>query len=524
MRSISTDSIDFYPSLIRDYIHNQLIEKDWVDFTYDKNEILKRAATRAFNYREPLTHALRRQYEEIKITPAIEARIKLLEDPKTMTVCTGHQLSLFGGPAFFFSKIIECIQLSRELSRLDPEHLYLPIFWMASEDHDFDEIAEFQLFNHKLKWQIESKGPVGRLSVKSLEELVNQCCEIIGNSEKADPIKTAIRKAYDPSFNLAQATRILVNELLGDEGLLIIDGDDPALKSLFAPIAERELKNQIVEKSLTARIDAFENANYKAQAKPRAINLFYLEDHYRARIIATQDGFATADEKHSWTERELISIVHDSPTSISPTVFLRPVYQEIILPNVAYVGGAGEIAYWLELPPLFAALEVPFPIPIVRNSFIYWDEKSDEKLQKLGIELAELFEDLPLLEGKFVEQNAKNEISLSDYSSRITSIFSEIEELGVVIDPNLSKSVAGELKKTLSSIENLEKRFKNGEKRNFETQLQQLSSLKSKLFPNGAFQERAVSFFEFHLKSDENLFEKVATHCTPMDNSIKLLL
>ena len=524
MNSISTDSIAFYSKLISDYQNGRLKELNWVDFKYELPSIVEKAKKRTFSHRTALTKALSEQYQDLGLLAEVEKRIDQLSLANTFTVCTGHQLSLFGGPAFFFSKILECIKLADTLSIFDPDRNYVPVFWLASEDHDFAEIATVQLFNNTLTWEQESAGPVGRLKTENLTPLVEQFCEILGTGEKAKEIAAVIKKAYQSNYNLAQATRILVHQLLGKKGLLIIDGDDPTLKKLFTPVAKQELTLQVVEKSLSSRIADFESEGYKIQASPRPINLFYLTEQYRGRIIRTEGEYSTADGTMVWSSEEILRLIEEEPEMISPNVFLRPVYQELILPNVAYIGGAGEIAYWLELPPLFETLNLSYPIPVVRNSFVYWDKKSIEKLNKLGLSITQLFEELPLLEAQFVEDNAKNVIELKEQKKQIKQVFDEIKAIGSKIDPNIHKSVAGELSKTNSSIENLEKRFRNAEKRNLEQQIKQISALKSKVFPNGIFQERHASFFEFYLKSDKDLFQILLERINSFESHLKVVL
>lgn len=518
MSEIDHNSINFYPALIRDYLNGLLKTKGVISWEYSVDQIHTKANQRKFLHRELLVSSLKKQYEETDLSPSCAMNLELLKQENTFTVCTGHQLCLFGGPAYFFSKIIDVLQLCAALNK-DSRKNYVPVFWMASEDHDFEEISKVNLFKKELIWNQSDKGAVGDLNTQSMESVIEAFKNILG--EKAQNIAMVFEQAYQSGKSLGEATRYFVNHFFGDQGLLILDGNDIELKKLLIPIVEQEIKTQITQKSVSEKTK--ELGAYKAQVTPRSVNLFYLSPQYRERLIVDQQQVRTIDHKHLWEINDFLTHVTKHPENISPNVLLRPVYQELCLPNVAYVGGAGEISYWLQLPSLFDELAVPFPVPIVRNSCLYLPTKQIDTIAKMGFTIADFFQPEDLILKDYLEKFSDDKFELRKEKAAIVELFQQIEKKSQEIDQNLTKPVAGELKRSISALENLEKRFRNAEKNNKTQEINKISALKAVLFPLGVLQERKTSFFEFVIKSKIDIFEAVATANTPLNNTVKVI-
>jgi bacillithiol biosynthesis cysteine-adding enzyme BshC len=520
--NINFSDIKFYPTLIKDYLTGELKKKRIIDWDYSIDSIIQKTAQRKFESREVLLSSLKSQNCDINLSEASIENLKNLKQDNCFTVCTGHQLCIYGGPAYFYSKILEVIKLSKQLNAQQNTYKYVPVFWMASEDHDFEEISEVNLFNNNLKWDYDTKGAVGKLSSDGLREIQNQFTAILGNSEKSVNLSKIFEQAYNSGKNLTQATRYFVNEFFGEYGLLIIDGDDPKLKQCLSPIIYKEIQNKITESSVNKGISRL--SEYKTQAKPRPINLFYLNTNYRERIIIKDNTVQTVDGKFNWEIDEFLKIATTNPEEISPNVLLRPVYQELCLPNVAYLGGAGEISYWLELPELFKALEVPFPIPTVRNSYVFLSQKQLDTITALNLKISDFFKDKDIIIKEYLENNSGETIKLSGEKEQLRQLFETIKEKSLKIDRNLSNVVQGELKRSFSAMENMEKRFRNSEKINKNQQTARITKIKSVFFPHGVFQERRNSFFDFIIKSENDLFEQVVNANVPFDNTLKVVV
>ena len=226
-----------------------------------------------------LYEALQNQNENFIISEATQNNVEVLKSEKTFTITTGHQLNLFTGPVYFLYKIASTINLCKQLKEKYSEYNFVPVYWMATEDHDFEEINHFHIKDKKIAWKRESFGPVGRLSTEGLNEVFKEFSQIIGVGETANYLKEVFQKSYLEHTNLADATRFLANELFSEEGLVIIDGDDKKLKTKFAPYIKDELIHQNSFKEVSKTIHQLKD--YSIQVNPREINLFYIEDNLR---------------------------------------------------------------------------------------------------------------------------------------------------------------------------------------------------------------------------------------------------
>ncbi|MBK7752429.1 MAG: bacillithiol biosynthesis cysteine-adding enzyme BshC [Flavobacteriales bacterium] len=282
--------------------------------------------------------AIRRQYDGLSIPPQVEEHLQRLAEPDTYTVTTGHQLCLFGGPLFVLFKILNTVRLARELST--PQRTVVPVFWMASEDHDLAEVDHVFLRGTLVHWPAGATGAVGRIPLSMIDEVVSRAIALLGDGSGAAEIAGILRSAYQDGKTLAQATRIFIDGLFGRFGVVVVDGDDPTLKRLFAPLMQEELLNEVVARSVHYAEQQMP-VEYAPQAHAREVNLFHLSPGRRARLVREGDGFRAMDGGPAFSTQELLDHLERSPEAFSPNVLLRPLYQESVLPNTAYVGGGG---------------------------------------------------------------------------------------------------------------------------------------------------------------------------------------
>lgn len=492
----------YFSKLIVDYLD----QKPEIQSLYNRFPTLENFATqieeKAKNYslenRFILAEAAKNQNANFPISELTQANIELLKSEKTFTITTGHQLNLFTGPAYFIYKIASTINLCKQLKAKYSEYNFVPVYWMATEDHDFEEINHFNLKDKKITWKKDSFGPVGRLSTEGLDKIYKAFSDTIGVGSTAEYLKELFQKSYLEHSNLADATRFLANELFSTEGLVIIDGDDKNLKTLFEPYIKDELLHQNSFKEVSKAIEQLKD--YTVQVNPREINLFYIEDNLRERIVFENNTYKVNNTKIAFSETEILDVLQNSPEKFSPNVILRPLYQEVILPNLAYIGGAGEIAYWLELKSNFNTQDVTFPVLIVRNSFVAATEKQLEKIDKLQITWTELF----LPQEELIHQKTKEfsnfKIDFSEQKETLRKQFSELLKIAEQTDKSFLGAVKAQEAKQIKGLENLEKRLLNAEKRVHTDKLERISDIQNQLFMNGGLQERKSNFSEFYSK------------------------
>ena len=458
---------------------------------------------------------LNHQYKGFEISSSTSENISSLNNSNTFTITTGHQLNLFTGPLYFLYKIISVINLCKELKTNYPEYNFVPIYWMATEDHDFEEINHFQLHEKKIRWNKESFGPVGRLSTDGLEEVFHAFEQEIGIGDNAEYLKLLFRNGYLEHNNLAEATRYIANELFKKEGLVILDGDAIELKKLFIPFAKKELLNQTSFSKVNETNEVLKN--YNIQVNPREINLFYIEDNLRERIVFDKNKFQVLNTSISFSEEELVNELENHPEKFSPNVILRPLYQEVILPNLCYIGGGGEIAYWLELKSNFEAFNIPFPILLVRNSVVIATEKQLSKAEKLNLTWNDLFSKQNDLVTKITNELSTIDIDFSSQKSFLKQQFEDLYKIAEATDKSFVGAVKAQEIKQIKGLENLEKRLLKAEKRIHHEQLERIKQLQNELFPNQSLQERKLNFSEFYLEAGDALIQNLLQNLKPLE-------
>ncbi|MCU0448482.1 MAG: bacillithiol biosynthesis cysteine-adding enzyme BshC [Bernardetiaceae bacterium] len=453
-----------------------------------------------------LQQALQRQYAHLANPPA--ANLDKLLQTNTFTLTTGHQLNIFTGPLYFHYKIMTVINAARCLGQAYPDYHFVPVYWMASEDHDADEISEFTLFGQPYRWQPQQTGAVGRFSPHSLAQVMAQTPEMDG----------LFQRAYTQCATLAQATRLIVNELYGHHGLVVVDGDDADLKRLFAPTLRDELLHQPSYPAMQRATAGLQTLGYPAQVNPREINLFYLREHTRERIVADPDNQAYQVLNSPWkfTQAELLAELAAHPERFSPNVVLRPVYQETILPNLSYTGGPGEFAYWLQLKPVFAHFNLPYPILLPRNFGLVINPIQQARMQKLGLEVPALFQGMEKPKQKLIDQHAQGNLGTEAEAELLGQVFAQLGQRATQADPTLTKLVAAEQQRALQSLGKVGKRIRRAYERQAETELRQLQSLWGQLFPGGGLQERTENYLTFAL-NDPDFLPQVAAAFDPFD-------
>ena len=440
-------------------------------------------------HRTVTTEALKKQYEGYDLTEATASNIELIKEDKTFTITTGHQLNIFTGPLYFIYKIVTVINACKALKARYPEYNFVPVYWMASEDHDFDEINHFRFNGRKFSWNTDQTGAVGRFDPRSTKDIFK---EIIS-------MPVFFQEAYLKQKTLAGAARHYVNALFGQEGLVVMDADDHALKTLLKPVIKEDIfqgtPNQIVTKT-SASLEA---QGYKTQVFPRAINFFYLKDDIRSRLVKEGDQYEVLDTDIRFSETELKAEIDTYPERFSPNVVLRPLYQEFILPNLAYVGGPSELVYWLQLKGVFANFNTTFPLLMPRNFAGVLTPNILRKVEKEELSFEELFEDENELVKRKVAENTQHELALSKEMDRLNAIFKDVMKQAVNIDPSLEQLVAAERKKTENCINKIEGKILKAEKRNQETLVNRIYAIKEALFPGGSPQERKDNFLNFYI-------------------------
>jgi len=469
-----------------------------------------------------LVASIQNQYKGFSVSEETQTNLDLLKSSNTFTITTGHQLNLFTGPLYFLYKIISAINLSEKLKDNFPESNFVPVYWMATEDHDFEEINYFNFKGKKVQWNRRDGGPVGRFSLDGLDNVLNKFSQHIGTSKNAERLKELFKEAYLNHNDLASATRYLANELFRDYGLVIVDGDDRELKTLFSSYVKEELENQTSFSKVTETIKELER-NYKIQVNPREINLFYITDEIRERIVFEDGVFKINNTNLIFTKNEVLEELDKFPERFSPNVLLRPLYQEVILPNLCYIGGGGELAYWMQLKDYFNSVKVSFPILMLRDSVLLLSQKQISKLDKLNIDLEELFLKQRFLIDNKITESSDLHVNFDELTQVLNSQFANLREVATQTEQSFIGAVNAQEKKQIKGLQNLKKRLLRAERRNQEERVMRITDLKELLFPNDSLQERTSNFSEFYLEYGDDLITGLKSSLDPLKQQFTIL-
>lgn len=498
-----------------DYISEKEALKPFYNHYPKLNNFKSQIKSKKFSLkkRQILYQILKSQYSELEISEKVKANIEALKLEHTFTITTGHQLNIFTGPLYFIYKIITVVNAAKELKKIYSDYNFVPVYWMGSEDHDFDEIKYFNLFGKKHVWETDQTGATGRFVTKSMNALIKQLPEKVELFEKA----------YLQHKTLSEAVRYYVNELLGLEGIVVVESDNRNFKQEFTKIMEDDIFNHHANDLVEETSSQLLTLNYKAQIFPRIINFFYLKGNLRERIIKENNGWKVNNTDLYFSEDEIKNLLKNEPEVFSPNVIMRPLYQETILPNLAYVGGPGELLYWLYLKSTFEYYNLSFPILMPRNFALIINKLSKKKMDKLGVSVENLFSSKEVLKKNYLLKNVDNQVDLSEDKVGLKSVFDNISLQTKQIDDSLEGFIRAEYSKALKSINTIEKRLKKSEEIKHEVALNQITAFKKKLFPKGGLQERHDNFLNIYINNPDFIQELINSF-NPFDVNMNVLI
>ncbi len=466
--------------------------------------------------RSTLVEVLKEQYQGIEQSENVVDNIQKLKNG-AMCVTTAHQLNIFSGPLYIPLKIADTIALAKQwTSELNED--VVPVFWLGGEDHDFEEINHTFLFGKKIEWQLEHTGEVtGKLSTDTIQDSVQEYCNLLGDSSDEQALKAAIKSAYSQGKTLAQAARLFLHFLFGEHGLIILDANDKRLKQYAKSIFAADVKYQSSFQFVNQTILQLEANGFEGQASARPINFFYIDEkQIRHRVDQVDARFETSDKILSWTKNELLLEIEKSPERFSPNVILRPIYQETILPNLAYIGGPGEISYWMERRSQFDHFKLPMPLVLRRTSAVVIEPAAKKKMLQVGLTVEGSSKQIYDVQKLYVKQNSKQELSLEAELKQLEAVYKQIQEKATSINPGLARAAESQLAAAQKQLINLEKKLIKEEKQKHEVDLQRIAFVKDKLFPDGKPMERSTNIGQCISVYGFSFLGKLIEHCNPL--------
>ncbi len=502
------ESTGYFSKIVTDYLHQAETIRPFYKHAMSLEGIAASIAERktyATN-RTVLVEELNKQYSLIGCSPIVQQQINLLLQDNCFTICTAHQPNIFTGHLYFVYKILHAIALAKELVERFPDNHFVPVYYMGSEDADLDELGHLNIDGEPLTWETNQIGAVGRMKTKGLEKLIDRLKGQFGALPFGHEIIGIFEHAYTQFNNIQDATLYFVDALFGKYGLVVLMPDNANLKREFNAVVKEELKNQFSYPLVQKTAEQL-SAHYKVQASGRPINLFYLDENGRNRIEQKDDSFAVVNTKMIFSEAEMMQMVEEHPERFSANVILRGVLQEIILPNVAFIGGGGEIAYWLELKEVFAKMGVPYPVLVLRNSFLLVEDETQKQMRKLNLTNSDLFETELNNTYKLMQTLSNNSFSVLESIQTNDRLFVQLKNQASKIDPTLLQHINALGHQFNKKLENVEKKMLRAEKKKHEASIRQLQKLRKRLFPNNSLQERVDNLIPFYSTHGSVLFD-----------------
>jgi bacillithiol synthase len=522
--SVSYEATGYFSKIVLDYIAGAPTVRPFYTHEPTVEGIEKAIAERSFTCnRSLLVSELEKQYESVGLSGKVRENIASLLHPDTYTICTAHQPNIFTGHLYFIYKILHAIKLAHHLNEALPKYHFVPVYYMGSEDADLAELGEVTVDGTTYHWQTAQKGAVGRMLVD--DALIKIMSAIAGQLlvlPYGEAIITLVKKCYVKGTRIEQATFMLIHELFAAYGLVVLLPDNARLKEAMQPVFTEELLNNAAA-AIVAATSALIEKNYKVQAQPRDINLFYLLDDIRERIEWKEEEYQVLNTEISFTKAEMLAELQQHPERFSPNVILRGLYQETILPNVAFIGGGGELAYWLQLKDLFTHFKVPYPVQVLRNSFLLIEAKIAHKIEQVKFTHTDLFDSATLLMNRLVKKESTAQLELTAEKETLINYYQLLKIRAGNIDETLQQHVEAIGEKALQKVIALEKKMLRAEKRRFETEERHIRHIKDVLFPGDNLQERVDNFMAFYARYGQYFIHELYS-CSPANEPLLTIL
>lgn len=523
--NLSFEQTGYFSKIIIDYLNQSPAIKPF--YTHPVTPEGMGAAIQARQSAQPnrnlLVKELQEQYKGIETSALVQQNIQQLLQPNTFTITTAHQPAIFMGHLYFIYKIVHVIKLADRLKKEYPTNHFVPVFWMGSEDADLDELGHVYLSGEKLVWDTKQTGAVGRMNTKGLDKLLHRIEGELSVQPFGKELMQLLRDCYLQSPDVQTATFKLINALFAEYGLIVIMPDNANLKKAMEPVFREDLLQQtpatVVEKTIEQL-----SQQYKAQAHPRPINLFYLKDNIRELIELKGEKYEVRNAGISFTKDEILAELSSHPERFSPNVILRGLYQETVLPNIAFIGGGGETAYWLELKDLFNHYKVPFPMLVVRNSFLIIEKKWQEKLEKLALQPKDLFQPEQEVLTMLVSRQKNGELKLKNELEAAIRVYDLLKDKAANIDRSLLQHVEALQARTIKPLQELEKKMLRAEKKKYETEQRQIQTVRSALFPKNGLQERVDNFMPWYALWGKEFIHIVYEHSLTLEQEFTILV
>jgi bacillithiol synthase len=435
--------------------------------------------------------------------------IDILRRPGSVAIVTGQQAGLFTGPLYTIHKALTVIKLASSLREQGVDAV--PVFWVASEDHDYKEVNHCRVVDNEGRLKdvvyeahdLPEDAPVGRIKLcDGIGEEIDSLISALPRSEFLPELERDLRESYAPGVGFAEAFARLMARLFKDYGVVLLDPLDDELKRVAAPIYSLAIqKSSEIARALVERSRELELAGYHAQVHTSQdmVPLFIMDDGRRVAMTQHDGRFQVKGSDRSFSTPELVELVERCPNCFSPNVTLRPAVQDFLLPTAAYIGGPAEIAYFAQLRAVYETLGRQLPCVLPRASMTLIEGRHSKTMKKYRIELRDFFDGLHPAITKVVEQSLDRESANAfEETERIFSEqFDRLEQILKRNDQTLVDSVKRAREKVIYQVEHLRTRFIHASAHREQNMFRQVERAFTTLLPDKNLQERELNIYYF---------------------------
>ncbi len=460
--------------------------------------------------------------------------IDTLTQDQTCAVVTGQQVGLFSGPLYTVFKALTAIKLAESLNQNSTGY-FVPIFWLASDDHDFAEINHITLLDKEnqikdIPYQTHSsslKIPVSRIALTTeISHCVQQINDHTRDSEFKPEILSRLGTAYQPGRSFVEAFAQWMTRLFKSYGLIFIDGAHPDLKDLGKDVFYTEIaQNSPSTRCVLESSQKLTQKNYSTQIQLHEgiLNLFLVEDE-RESIQFRDDDFSIKGKPKTFKKDELLQLLQKQPHKFSPNVLLRPLYQDTVLPTVAYVGGLSEVAYFAQMKEVYNRFSLPMPIIYPRKSLTLIEKNVNRTLKTYNLKVQDMWRNADAKINEIAKEKIPRSLEKAIHitASHLDKDLKNIRKETLAFEPTLEKTVDLTMRKIHHQISLLEKKILKASKKQNTIMMQRIQLAKNGLYPNRHLQERVFNITPFLIKYGFAFMDRLykAVHIKHHDHQI----
>src|SRR5215467_5872335 len=519
-RALPVEALPHQPRLLRDYLESYERVAGFFERKPDLASILESA--RILNYpperRTAVAGILRQQNELLGAGAATSANLDRFERG-AVAVVSGQQVGLFSGPSYAVYKALAAVKVARELNEQGVQAV--PVFWMATEDHDLDEVRHTTFFHNGKLVKLElpqgagKSAPVGRVPLGAEVRGLREAAAAVLGADQGGELAAVLAECYEPQETYGSAFGKLFARLLKHAGLILLDPLDLRLHRLAEPLLSRAVEERdAIDEALLGRDRELERAGYAPQVRvtSRSTILFHISPDGRQVITDGEGKFQAGDR--SWSKRELVDAVRSEPESFSPNALFRPVVQDFLLPTAALLAGPAEISYFAQSEVLYRNLLGRMPVMLSRPDFTLVDAKAQRLLKQYGMDVEQVWEGPQELGKRMSAASIPEKLStlLEENGAEIQKRLRQWSDAVAVLDPTLKTAVETAQNKIEYQTEKLQQMIGRALDRKSGTVASHQEFLSNLIYPNKSLQSRELCFLPFAARWGQAAFEEIERH------------